>query len=136
MFKQFAAQNRATNEFGYTNLTGVQTQELITAISILLDRVYETHDNVFQKYVVSRVEEREDDPLEMFSKFFSVLEGEHKSKYQNQFYNFCKANIESIFKWYRKNGERVNMSPRQTEWFKRWFLKHGVDCQFLKENNK
>ena len=131
MFNQFPIHNRATDEFGYTNLSVTDTQDFIRSVAQLFDRVFETNDNLFEKYVISHAAECEDNPEEMFQKFFAALQDEQMTKYQRQFYNFSKANIESIFKWYHKNRERVNISPRQTEWFKRWFQKHGVSHTHL-----
>ena len=55
------------------------------------------------------------------------------TKYQQQFKGFAEINTSTIYKWFRKNGSSVNISPKQLEWFKRWFVKHRIGHEFLNE---
>tara|TARA_R110000868_G_scaffold69724_9_gene204938 strand:- start:1085 stop:1579 length:495 start_codon:yes stop_codon:yes gene_type:complete len=128
------AQNKQSlNEFEYSKLDADGTQDFIRSIAVLFDRVFETQNNDFEEFV--RVEEllAENDPQELFERFFAAIQIEEGTKYQKQFLQFAKVNIATVFKWYRKNHGRVNLSPKQVEWFKRRFAKHDVGHEFLNE---
>jgi len=121
------------NEFEYTKLDQDDTQKFIMSIVRLMDSVFETNANDFELFAGENTELLEDEPLEFFNKCFTALEGAKLTKYQTQFNNFAQVNITTIFKWYRKNRECVNVSPKQLEWFKKWFVKHNVGHEFLLE---
>lgn len=125
----------ALTEFEYTKLDQDDTQKFITSIARLMDSVFETKDQDFENYAKEHEDLVYDDPAELFDHFFKALEGSKLTKYQSQFNNFAQVNITTIFKWFRKNRGCVNISPKQIEWFKRWFAKHNVGHEFLLEQD-
>jgi hypothetical protein len=113
-------------DYDYTSIDQDATQDLIMSIAVLMDRVFETPNQNFETYVQQNRIDAEDDPAEMFDRMFAAVNPDFMTKYQKQFYDFACINTRSIFKWYRKNHNTVNLSPKQIEWYRRWFTKHTV----------
>ena len=131
MFNNFASTNRSVEQFNYANLNGIETQELLSATAILFDRVFDIEDNLFERHIIANSIDSVNEPSALFDRYFAGIEELEMTKYQRNFIKFAKANLESILRWYHINGKRVNISPKQVEWFKRWFAKHGVPHAFL-----
>lgn len=121
------------NEFEYSTLDQNATQNFIMSIARLFDTVFETPNNDFENYTHDHPTLRQSHPADLFANFFNAIDEEECTKYQRQFIKFAQVNINTIFKWYRKNNASVNISPKQIEWFKRWFSKHNVGHEFLNE---
>ncbi len=132
-FIKSAIKRQNISEFEYARLDPDATQNFIMSISRLFDQVFETPNNDFENFTREEIDLAETDPAELLSRFFSAVDISAGTRYQKQFYKFAEVNITTIFKWYRKNNGSVNISPKQVEWFKRWFEKHGVGHEFLNE---
>ena len=113
-FNRIIAKTRKNviQDYDYTNIDREATQDLIMSIAVLMDRVFETPNQDFETYV-------QQNPVD-------AVNPDAMTKYQKQFYDFARINTQSIFKWYRKNHGSVNLSPKQLEWYRRWFTKHTV----------
>jgi hypothetical protein len=119
------------NDFEYVHLDEMATAEFTMSIMRLMDSVFETPDKDFEDYATCNYNLVESDPAELMDRAFKSIEDYNLTKYQNQFKQFAEVNTSTIFKWYRKNGASVNISPKQVEWFKRWFTKHNIGHEFL-----
>jgi len=130
------ARKNVIQDYDYTNIDRDATQDLIVSIAVLMDRVFETPNQDFETYVQQNPVDAEDDPAEMFDRMFDAVNPEAMTKYQKQFYDFAGINTRAIFKWYRKNHGSVNLSPKQLEWYRRWFTKHTVGhaCLYPEQN--
>ena len=113
-------------DYDYVPIDSEGTQDFIMSIAVLMDRVFETPSQDFETYVQQNRIDAEDDPAEMFGRMFGAVNPDAMTKYQKQFYDFAHVNTGTIFKWYRKNHGSVNLSPKQIEWYRRWFTKHSV----------
>ena len=116
-------------EYDYEHLTAERTQQFVVAIAELYDRVFET-DGAFRDYVITENDIATRDPDEMFSRFGDAVRAQELTPYQRKFQDFAGVNCNTIFRWFSRNRGAVNVSPRQREWFTRWFEKHGVDFRF------
>lgn len=117
--------SNVVNEYGYIQLDADQTQDFITIVSRLFDKVYNTNGD-FEKYFEQHVDVAEDDPAELFENVFECLEELDMSKYQQQFFDYSTINIRTPFKWFKRNGGAINLSPKQYDWFRRKFEKHNI----------
>lgn len=124
-----------TKEYDYIKLDEMTTAEFTMNIMRLMDRVFETPNKDFENYANTNYNLVEDDPAELFDRCFKSIENFTFTKYQEQFKNFAEVNTTTIYKWFRKNGAKVNVSPKQVEWFKRWFVKHNIGHEFLNQLN-
>jgi len=123
------------DQFDYITLDEMATAAFTTSIMRLMDKVFETPNKDFENYANTNYHLVEDDPRELFERCFKSIENSNLTKYQQQFKNFAEVNTITIYKWFRKNGAKVNVSPKQVEWFKRWFTKHDVGHEFLNKTD-
>ena len=120
-------------DLDYTHLDQDQTAQLIMSTVRLMDSVFNTRNKDFETYAQENPDLVHDDPLELFDRCFDAIKGNTFTKYQTQFQNFAQVNTATVFKWFRKNRGSTNLSPKQLEWFKRWFAKHNIGHEFLLE---
>lgn len=118
------------NDYGYVKLSEKQTTEFINSNVALLDEVMQTPEDDFSIFTANNYEWLVEKPVEVFEKFFMALEDTDLDKYQRGFLDYAKVNVLTPLKWYKKNGNTVNLSEKQAAWFRKWFTKHGInaDC--------
>lgn len=117
---------RDLQSYDYSRLDEEATQDLISSVAMLMDSVFETTNGDFGLYLSENRAEASQDPGRLFEKMFAALEDHPLSRGQASFRDICKTNVAAIFRWYKKNGRTVNVSPKQRHWFERWFGKHGI----------
>lgn len=123
------------DDYGYTTLDQQETQNLIKSLARLMDSVFETPHRDFENYVRLNAEECDLEPHDVLTNMFGSIEDADLTKYQSNFRDFARANSLNIFKWYKKNGCQVKLSPKQVDWFNRWFTKHGIGHETLIAKN-
>lgn len=120
--------NTDLQDYDYTSLDEQATQDLVRSVCMLMDRVFDTENDDFGRYLSDNPQEAQTDPAKLFDKMFAALNDHALSKPQQAFVDVCRTNVGAIFRWYKKNGACVNVSPKQRAWFERWFTRNAVPC--------
>jgi len=122
------------NDYDYHKLDAQKTEQFVESICELLDSVIKTNNEDFINWYFDNRGNDNFDVYEMFKDFFAVLNNPDLvfTVKQRNFISFCQINVMTIFKWYRKNNRTVNVSPKQLDWFSRWFAKQNIDFLFFK----
>ena len=128
-------EKKRVEDFDYERLTDDRTQQFIGAIVEMWDRALGT-GTAFQDFAREERALAQRAPAELFKRFTEgALEATLTTK-QRQFVEYASVNCDTIFRWFERNRGGVNVSPRQREWFTRWFEKTGVEFRFDRRQEK
>lgn len=125
-------------QWNYQELNPETTQNWLRSNIALMDRVFNS-DGAFQQFVDEDTDGWiENNPYELFKYFKQSLADQYEqmTKYQRNFYDLFFNNVDTPTKWYQKNGSKVNLSPKQVEWFKKWYEKNSIGHAFLLGNKE
>jgi len=123
--------NKVIREFDYHKLSKQQTTQLVESALNMID----LHFNCDGEYL-STCKDTDNytyAPYKIFDKIEPMFRHLCQDEADTRFLDYVINNTTKPFKWWKFNGESVNLSQAQLQWWSKQFKRYGIDNEFLHE---
>ena len=128
-----SSDNPVLREYDYHKLNRTQTAQLLESSLKMID----LHFNCDGQYLETckDTDYYESNPVEIFNKIDSMFRHLCTTEADNRFLDYVINNTSKPFKWWKFNGECVNLSKNQYNWWFKQLRRYGIDSDFLQEDS-
>jgi len=128
-----SSDNAVLREYDYHKLNRTQTAELLEAALKMIDLHFSCDGQYLE--TCKDTDYYEANPVEIFNKIDSMFRHLCTTEADDRFLDFVINNTSKPFKWWKYNGECVNLSKNQYNWWFKQFKRYGIDSDFLQPDS-